>query len=93
MGSNITISPIKTRDSIMHAVVKGDHMPQNLITREKMMSIKVELNEKLRVMTFIGKFVAACIADGWYINLQLSKPFIKQVGLLFILGEKKSTSS
>ena len=49
------------------------------VTNKEMMSVKIELNQKLKAMRFIGRFVAACIADKMFINLHLSKPFIKQV--------------
>ena len=48
--------------------------------------IKSELKRKLDAMKFIGRFIAACIAEGWYINLLLSKPFIKQVSVYILLA-------
>ena len=43
------------------------------------MAVKTELSYKLKAMQFFGRFVAACIVESMYINLHLSKPFIKQV--------------
>ena len=78
-ASSIAESP-KVKDSPIKYSVdtwqRGDPADN---TTDRRTALKTELSRKLKAMKFLGRFIAACIADSMYVNLQLSKPFIKQV--------------
>lgn len=69
-------SPVRQVSGCVDRKRGGDSAKEN---REILLGVKTELSQKLKAMNFIGRFVAACIADGMHINLNLSSPFIKQV--------------
>ena len=83
-----TSSPAKTQTSSQDKSPSKEANTQASIPEKRSRiltnQIKNELRKKLDAMKFIGRFIAACIAEGWYINLLLSKPFIKQVSAYLV---------
>ena len=81
LSPTVGLSPVKNSNMKYSVDIErqDDHAE---ITREQITVIKTELSYKLKAMHFLGRFIAACIADAMYTNLHLSKPFIKQVCIL-----------